>query len=173
MPRDWCLRGRLPGATAEESRGPSRHSTPSPHPTPSSTGLFFFFYPPSETNCSSQCCLPGALRSGKLQPGHSQFPPRGCGCRSSRLKNTLRSGQACVTTFSAWLPPPSSCPPVSYSPSPLCPPPTWRLWKRVTPLLSKINCCLSALKPSNIEQVIRFLQVFTLNFSTLLTLSWE
>ena len=29
--------------TAEESRGPSRHSTPSPHPTPSSTGLFFFF----------------------------------------------------------------------------------------------------------------------------------
>ena len=123
VPRDSCLRGRLPGATAEESRGPSQHSTP-PHPVLHRPD---FSYPPSETNLSSQCCLPGALRSGKLQPGQSQFPPRGCGCRSSSLKNRLRSGQAFIIGLRAWLPPPNSCPPASYSPSPLCPPPTWRL----------------------------------------------
>lgn len=156
---------------ARSDCGGEQRPLPAFHPPPNPVlHRSVFFNPPSETNCSSQCCLPGALQSGKLQPGQSQFPPRGCGCRSSSLKNTLRSVQASVTTLSAWLPPPGSCPPVSYSPSPLCPPPTWRLRKRVTPLLSKINCCLSALKPRNTEQVIRFLQVFTFNFSTLLTL---
>ena len=73
VPRDSCLRGSLPGATAEESRGPSQHSTP-PHPV---LHRPVFSSPPSETNRSSQCCLPGALQSGKLQPGQSQFPPQG------------------------------------------------------------------------------------------------
>ena len=40
VPRDSCLRGSLPGATAEESRGPSQHSTP---PTPRPPQACFFF----------------------------------------------------------------------------------------------------------------------------------
>lgn len=104
-------------ATRGGEQSPSQHSTPTQPRPPQAV---CFFNPPSETNCSSQCCLPGALQSGKLQPGQSsRFHP---GCRSSSLKNTLRSVQASVTTS----PVPgcrsprilSSC---LYSPSP-CPP---------------------------------------------------
>lgn len=141
------------------------------------------FHPP--TPCPPQACFfLSSFRDKPLQPmlpswctavwkvtaRTESVSTQGCGCWSSSLKNRLRSGQAFVTGLRARLPPPNSCPPASYSPSPLCPPPTWRLWKRLTPLLSKIKCCLSALKPSNTEQVIRFPQVFTFNFSTLLTL---
>lgn len=153
-----------------DCRGEQR-PLPAFHPphTPSSTGLFFLLLLQRQTAPANAAFLVHCSLESYSQDRASS-PPRGCGCRSSSLKNRLRSGQAFITGLRARLLPPNSCPPASYSPSPLCPPPTWRLWKRLTPLLSKIKCCLSALKLSNSEQVIRFPQVFTFNFSTLLTL---
>lgn len=166
MPRDsWGLRGRLP-VTRGGDRGPSQHSTP--HPTLSSTGLFFLILLQRQTAPANaaflvHCSLESYSCDRVSFPTQGVWVPELKPQEHAEVCTGLRYYTQCLAAA------PGSCPPVSTAHS-LCPPPIAGGCGRGSHLSCPRSIAAFPLKPRNTEQVIRFLQVFTFNFSTLLTL---